>query len=134
MQAKLNRIGRQIGRNWGLYLLLLPSLVLLIIFAYKPMYGVIIAFKKYKNALGIMGSPWIDPIFKNFERFFSSFQCSTTIRNTIALSLYSMIAGFPIPIMLAWRSISSHTCTTHSAVSDFFLRQQRLFSKRCRTS
>ena len=101
MQAKLNRIGRQIGRNWGLYLLLLPSLVLLIIFAYKPMYGVIIAFKKYKNALGIMGSPWIDPIFKNFERFFSSFQCGTTIRNTIALSLYSMIAGFPIPIMLA---------------------------------
>lgn len=101
MQARLNRIGRQIGRNWGLYLLLLPSLVLLIIFAYKPMYGVIIAFKKYKNALGIMGSPWIDPIFKNFERFFSSFQCSTTIRNTIALSLYSMIAGFPIPIMLA---------------------------------
>ena len=53
MQARLSRIGRQIARNWGLYLLLLPSLVLLIIFAYKPMYGVIIAFKKYKNALSI---------------------------------------------------------------------------------
>lgn len=101
MQARFHRTLGQIRRNWGLYLLLLPSLILLILFAYKPMYGVIIAFKKYKNALGIMGSPWIDPIFKNFERFFNSYQCGTTIRNTVVLSLYSMVAGFPIPIMLA---------------------------------
>lgn len=104
MQASVKsvkKVGRQIARNWGLYLLLLPSLVLLIIFSYKPMYGVIIAFKNYKNALGIMGSPWSEPIFKNFQRFFNSFQCETTIRNTIVLSLYSMFAGFPIPIILA---------------------------------
>ena len=101
MQSTRYRSVRRITRNWGLYLLLLPSLVLLVMFAYKPMYGIIIAFKDYKNSLGIMGSPWSDPLFKNFMRFFNSFQCKTTIRNTLWLSLYSMLAGFPIPIMLA---------------------------------
>lgn len=101
MQSTRYRSVRRITRNWGLYLLLLPSLVLLVMFAYKPMYGIIIAFKDYKNSLGIMGSPWSNPLFKNFMRFFNSFQCETTIRNTLWLSLYSMLAGFPIPIMLA---------------------------------
>ena len=77
------------------------TFILLIIFSYKPMYGVVIAFKDYKNSLGIMGSPWADPLFKHFNRFFSSFQCGTTIRNTLALSLYSLLVGFPIPIILA---------------------------------
>ena len=101
MQSTRYRSVRRITRNWGLYLLLLPSLVLLVMFAYKPMYGIIIAFKDYKNSLGIMGSPWSDPLLKNFMRFFNSFQCEATIRNTLWLSLYSMLAGFPIPIMLA---------------------------------
>ena len=101
MQSTRYRSVRRITRNWGLYLLLLPSLVLLVMFAYKPMYGIIIAFKDYKNSLGIMGSPWSDPLLKNFMRFFNSFQCKTTIRNTLWLSLYSMLAGFPIPILLA---------------------------------
>ena len=99
----MNRSGtwKRISRNWGLYLLLLPSLVLLILFAYKPMYGVVIAFKNYKNSLGILGSPWAEPLFKNFQRFFNSYQCETTIRNTLRLSLYSLAVGFPIPIILA---------------------------------
>lgn len=99
----MNRSGtwKRISRNWGLYLLLLPSLVLLILFAYKPMYGVVIAFKNYKNSLGILGSPWADPLFKNFQRFFNSYQCEATIRNTLRLSLYSLVVGFPIPIILA---------------------------------
>ena len=99
----MNRSGtwKRISRNWGLYLLLLPSLVLLILFAYKPMYGVVIAFKNYKNSLGILGSPWADPLFKNFQRFFNSYQCEATIRNTLQLSLYSLAVGFPIPIILA---------------------------------
>ena len=92
---------KRIGRNWGLYLLLLPALVLLILFAYKPMYGVVIAFKNYKNSLGILGSPWAEPLFKNFQRFFNSYQCGATIRNTLRLSLYSLAVGFPIPIILA---------------------------------
>lgn len=99
----MNRSGtwKRISRNGGLYLLLLPSLVLLILFAYKPMYGVVIAFKNYKNSLGILGSPWAEPLFKNFQRFFNSYQCEATIRNTLRLSLYSLAVGFPIPIILA---------------------------------
>ena len=99
----MNRSGtwKRISRNWGLYLLLLPSLVLLILFAYKPMYGVVIAFKNYKKSLGILGSPWAEPLFKNFQRFFNSYQCEATIRNTLRLSLYSLAVGFPIPIILA---------------------------------
>ena len=65
------------------------------------MYGVVIAFKNYKNSLGILGSPWADPLFKNFQRFFNSYQCGATIRNTLRLSLYSLAVGFPIPIILA---------------------------------
>ena len=52
---------RRIARNWGLYLLLLPALTLLICFTYKPMYGVLIAFKEYKPGKGILGSAWADP-------------------------------------------------------------------------
>lgn len=101
MKSNLLKTCKQIGHNWGLYLLLLPSFLLLLIFAYKPMYGVIIAFKDYKNSLGITGSPWADPLFKYFLRFFKSFQFSTTIRNTLALNLYSLLVSFPIPIFLA---------------------------------
>lgn len=94
-------LGRTLGRvkrNGGLYLLLLPAFVLTLLFAYKPMYGVLIAFKDYSPALGIGDSPWAG--FKHFEKFFNSYQFFTTIKNTIVISLYS-IATFPIPIVLA---------------------------------
>ncbi len=88
----------QVKKNWGLYLLLMPAVVLLLLFAYIPMYGIVIAFKDYSPALGIGDSPWAG--FKYFEKFFNSYQFSTTIKNTLVISLYS-IATFPIPIMLA---------------------------------
>ncbi|QAY68594.1 ABC transporter permease [Paenibacillus protaetiae] len=94
MQRSLGRI----GKNWGLYLLLLPAVVLLICFTYKPMYGVIIAFKDYSPALGISDSPWAG--FKYFEKYFHSYQFSNTIKNTLVISLYSFVT-FPIPIMFA---------------------------------
>ncbi len=92
---------KDIRRCWSLYLLLLPALVLLILFAYRPMYGVIIAFKDYKGSLGITGSHWADPWFKHFLKFFNSFQFETTIRNTLLINLYSMVVTFPLPIILA---------------------------------
>lgn len=92
------RTWAQIKRNWGLYLLLMPAAVLTLLFAYKPMYGVLIAFKDYSPALGIEGSPWAG--FKYFEKFFNSYQFTTTIRNTLIISLYSLLT-FPIPIVLA---------------------------------
>ncbi|WP_211749301.1 ABC transporter permease subunit [Paenibacillus sp. Marseille-Q4541] len=76
----------------------MPAVVLLLLFAYIPMYGIVIAFKDYSPALGIGDSPWAG--FKYFEKFFNSYQFSTTIKNTLVISLYS-IATFPIPIMLA---------------------------------
>ncbi|BCG59069.1 ABC transporter permease [Paenibacillus sp. URB8-2] len=88
----------QIRRNWGLYVLLLPAVVLTLLFAYKPMYGVIIAFKDYSPASGITGSPWAG--FKYFEKFFHSYQFSATIKNTLVISVYSLVT-FPIPIILA---------------------------------
>src|SRR5699024_11987819 len=85
---------RGIRRNWGLYLLLLPAVVLLFCFNYLPMYGVQIAFKDFTPSNGIEGSPWVG--FANFQTFFNSFQSKNLIWNTITLSLYSLIAGFPL--------------------------------------
>ena len=91
----LNRI----GRNWGLYLLMLPAMVIFICFTYLPMYGVIIAFKDFKPALGIWGSPWAG--VKYFERYFSSYMFANTITNTLVISLYTIAVTFPLPILLA---------------------------------
>lgn len=90
----------RIRRNWGLYLLLLPAVVLLICFTYRPMYGVLIAFKEYKAVDGIFGSEWATPWFKYFKKYFDSYQFSATIKNTLSITLYSL-AVFPIPIILA---------------------------------
>jgi putative aldouronate transport system permease protein len=97
-KGHLQRYMLRIGKNWGLYLLLLPAVTLLLCFTYKPMYGVIIAFKDFKPALGIMESPWVG--LKYFEKFFQSYQFWITIKNTVLISLYSF-AMFPIPIIFA---------------------------------
>lgn len=90
----------RIRRNWGLYLMLLPAVVLLICFTYRPMYGVLISFKEYRAAEGILGSDWASPWYKYFKKFFDSYQFSATIKNTLTITLYSM-AVFPVPIALA---------------------------------
>lgn len=95
---RIKRSAAKIRKNWGLYLLLLPAVVLLLCFTYKPMYGVIIAFKDYTPSLGITGSPWAG--FKYFEKFFDSYQFEITLKNTLYISLYSF-ATFPIPIIFA---------------------------------
>jgi putative aldouronate transport system permease protein len=92
---------RRAYRARGLYFLLTLPVVYVFVFNYIPMYGVIIALKKYNVRKGIMGSPWCDPLFYNFQRFFSSPSSRSVIVNTLALSLQSLIAGFPLPILLA---------------------------------
>jgi len=64
-----------------------------------PMYGAQIAFKRFNAAKGIIGSPWVG--FKYFEKFFTSYQFRRVLVNTIVLSLYQLVAGFPVPIILA---------------------------------
>jgi len=86
-------------RNRQLYLLLLPVLAYFVVFHYWPMYGVQIAFKDFIGPLGIAGSPWVG--FKHFERFFSSFHFVRLLRNTVTISLFALVVGFPVPIILA---------------------------------
>lgn len=78
---------------------LVIPILLVFVFSYIPMAGVQLAFKKYDMNLGILGSPWIG--FKNFEKFFNNYQFWRLLGNTLSLSLYGLVAGFPIPIMLA---------------------------------
>ena len=88
-----------IRRNWGLYLLMLPAIVIFICFTYLPMYGVIIAFKDFRPAQGIWGSKWAG--FKYFTRYFNSYMFTNTILNTLLISLYTLAVTFPLPILLA---------------------------------
>ena len=88
-------------RSWQLYVLLLPALVWLLLFAYYPMYGLLIAFKDFKGKMGIMGSPWADPIFKHFEAFFSTSIAVNAIWNTVSISLLTLVVGFPLPVVFA---------------------------------
>lgn len=90
---------QQIIRDWQLYVLLLPTLAYYIIFHYWPMYGVQIAFKQFSAAKGITGSDWVG--LEHFERFFQSYQFTTLLKNTLALSFYELIFTFPIPILFA---------------------------------
>lgn len=88
-------------KAWQLYVLLIPALLWAIIFAYYPMYGVVIAFKDYKIRAGILGSPWADPLLKYFQQFFSTSIALNAIKNTIVISLESLVIAFPIPIIFA---------------------------------
>lgn len=90
---------RRIRRHWQLYLLLLLPIAHTLIFRYWPMYGAQIAFRDFNGVQGITGSPWVGLL--HFQRFLSSFQFWRLLRNTLGISLYSLAAGFPIPIILA---------------------------------
>ncbi len=96
----VNGLWLRIYKNWGLYLLLLPAVILLVCFTYKPMYGVLISFKEYRPVDGIYGSGWAQPWFKYFKKYFVSYQFVPTIRNTLTITLYSLLV-FPVPVMLA---------------------------------
>lgn len=88
-----------IRKNWDLYLLVSPVLAYFLVFHYWPIYGVQIAFKDFNAIAGIWGSPWVG--FKHFERFFDSYYFWRLIKNTVGISLYQLIVGFPVPIILA---------------------------------
>lgn len=101
IQRRRNRQLRhkQARRCWQLYLFLLIPLVHLIVFHYVPMAGVQIAFRKFTYNGGIWNSPWVG--LANFEKFFKSYQFKRVLPNTLRLSIYSLVAGFPFPIILA---------------------------------
>ena len=97
--SKKGNIWHRVYSDRALYLLLLPSFIIMFRFTYLPMYGVVIAFKDFTPAKGIMGSSWAG--LKYFKQYFNSFQFWPTIKNTLILSIYSIVVTFPLPIVLA---------------------------------
>lgn len=90
---------RQFKKNYFLYLLLAPALILTLVFKYIPMYGAIIAFKDFSPIKGIMGSEWVG--LKHFEKFLASPNFDVIFMNTLKLSFFGLIFSFPVPILLA---------------------------------
>lgn len=90
---------KRIIRNKYLYLMLLPVIIYFIVFKYAPMYGLLIAFKNFKFSDGIMGSQWVG--LQHFKMLFGNSEFYKILRNTLLLNLYSIVFGFPAPIILA---------------------------------
>lgn len=88
------------SKHWELYIIFIgPALLLTLIFKYLPMGGILIAFQKFNPIKGIVGSEWVG--FKFFERFLSSPDFMRYLANTLKLSAYGLLWGFPVPIVLA---------------------------------
>lgn len=95
----LSSLKRDLKRDWQMYLFLILPVIYIVIFAYVPIGGLQIAFRKYSARLGMWGSKWVG--LANFEKFINSYYFSTVIKNTLVLSLYSIIFTFPLPIIMA---------------------------------
>ena len=91
--------GKRMLERWQLYVCLLIPLVYIIVFAYTPMSGLVIAFKDYDFTKGIWGSDWVG--LKHFQNFFKSYKFSLALTNTLTVSLYSLLVTFPVPILFA---------------------------------
>ena len=86
-------------QHWQLFVFLIIPVAYILIFAYWPMFGLQIAFKKFSIVKGIAGSPWVG--MKNFIKFFNAYQFEQVITNTLTLSVYALAAAFPFPIIFA---------------------------------
>ena len=98
MKTKTSTL-KQMKRRWLLYLMVLPALASLLIFSYKPMYGLIIAFKDFNFRLGYLGSEWVG--LEHFKRLVTSYWFPVIIKNTLTISLLSILIQFPLPIIFA---------------------------------
>ena len=97
--TRRKRLWNDIRQAKTYYLMMLPALIYVLIFCYQPMYGLQIAFKDYKGVYGIVGSPWVG--LTHFISFFKGYYFWRLMKNTLILSLYSMLVSFPFPILLA---------------------------------
>jgi putative aldouronate transport system permease protein len=91
--------GQYLRKNWQLYVFILPAFGLLLVFHYIPLYGIQLAFKDYSARAGIWGSPWVG--IEHFLRFFRSARFFELMRNTLSISAWSLVFGFPTPILFA---------------------------------
>lgn len=100
--GKRHKILVDLKNGWQLYVMALPAIVLLFLFAYMPMAGLVIAFKQYNFRQGIWGSDWMDPLFKNFEILFkNNTSAMLAIRNTLLLNILFISAGTIFALVLA---------------------------------
>lgn len=96
------RLQSTFSQHWQMLLMALPAVALLFMFSYMPMFGTLIAFKRYKVKLGILGSKWMDPLFRNFEILFRpGSQALIAIRNTLFLNLMFIVVGTVFAVFLA---------------------------------
>lgn len=86
-------------KEWQLWVMILPALVYILIFCYGPMYGIQLAFRKYDFSKGLTGGDWVG--LKYFIQYFESPMFSVTLKNTFVISFFTLLCGFPAPIMLA---------------------------------
>jgi len=93
------RIRKDFQRNKYCYFLVVPVIIYFLLFHYKAMYGIVIAFQRYRPTAGIAGSPWVG--FDNFVRFFQDPYFGRLLRNTLSISVLTLIFSFPAPIVLA---------------------------------
>ena len=99
MVDRMARAWKLIKKNKMVYLMILPVLIYYILFHYKPMYGIIIAFQNYRPRQGVFGSEWVG--LKHFRDFFGGYYFWRLLGNTLKLSFATLLIGFPIPIILA---------------------------------
>ena len=96
------KLSDEMHRNWILYILAVPVIIYFVVFCYLPMFGLVIAFKNYVPAQGILGSPWAAMNgFYHFYNFLTSDMFLTVLKNTLRINIYSIVFGFPIPIIFA---------------------------------
>jgi len=93
------KVIKHIKDYYQLYIMVLPAVIVIFLFNYIPMYGVQIAFREFDPARGLTGGDFVG--LKYFNKFINSFQFKDLIKNTFFLSLYTIVAGFPVPIVLA---------------------------------
>ena len=95
----LKKLRMKYAPYWQLYVFLLLPVAYILIFAYWPMFGLQIAFKKFSIVTGVWDSPWVG--LKNFTKFFNAYQFTNIMYNTLSLSIYAILAAFPFPILFA---------------------------------
>ncbi len=99
LAKRMDRIQMHLRREWQLYVMLAPTIIWFVVFLYKPMYGLQIAFKDYSIFRGVADSPWVG--FEHFANLFSNDQFIRAVKNTISISALNLLFGFPAPIILA---------------------------------
>lgn len=98
-KSKMKKTIQGMLKHWQFYLIISVPLAFVLIFSYAPMYGVLMAFQDFSPRRGVFGSEWVG--LKHFEQFLSSPSSMRIIWNTLEIGIYGLIAGFPLPIILA---------------------------------